>query len=213
MIQPQSIREMVFERLRKEILLGKRKAGEKLIESELAASLGVSRTPIREALHKLEQESLVQVFPRKYSVVNGITDESVHEINLIRALLEPAAAREAVTKLTDGQIEHLEHLLKQSEQYAQERDVEKLLDIHDEFHQTIITASGLPRIIRILENMHDYIVRFRMSFLSQPDLVMRSVTEHQSILQAIKERNEEKVEQIFKDHLFGISEYANVALE
>lgn len=212
-IRPQSIRLLVFEKIRKEILLGKRKPGEKLIESELAQSLGVSRTPVREALHKLEQEDLVEVFPRKYCLVKGITNQCIDEINLIRASLEPQAAKNAVNKLTEKQIEHLGELLKQSEELSYTQDIENLLKVHDEFHQMIIMASGLPRVIRILENMHDYIVSFRISFLSHPELVARSLVEHRLIYQAIKQRDADKVEQIFKDHLFGISEYANVALE
>ncbi|SHF42887.1 DNA-binding transcriptional regulator, GntR family [Seinonella peptonophila] len=212
-LRPQSIREMVFKKLRQDILRGIRKPGEKLIEGELANSLGVSRTPIREALHKLEQEGLIEVFPRKYSLVIGITNESLNEINLIRALLEPAAAKQAVDHLTDQQLQEMEELLNQSEYYFQTNDIKNLLRVHDAFHQMIITASKLPRIIQVLENMHDYIVRFRISFLSHPELVARSVREHRMIFEATKLRDAEKVEEIFKEHLFGISEYATVALE
>jgi len=212
-LKPQSIREMVFKQLRKEILLGVRKPGEKLVESELAKELGVSRTPVREALHKLEQEGLIQVFPRKYSLVIGITNDCLNEINLIRALLEPAAAKQAVKHLTDEQLAELEELLDQSEYYFRKNDIRNLLRVHDAFHQMIIQASKMPRIIQILENMHDYIVRFRISFLSHPELVERSIREHRKILAAAKSRDAEKVEAIFKEHLFGISEYATVALE
>lgn len=212
-LKPQSIREMVFKRLRKEILIGKRKPGEKLVESELAEELGVSRTPIREALHKLEQEGLIEVYPRKYSLVIGITNECLHEINLIRALLEPAAAKHAIVHLTDEQLQEMERLLDQSEYYFKNNDIRNLLRVHDAFHQMMIQASKLPRIIQILENMHDYIVRFRISFLSHPDLVARSIREHRDILAAAKQRDAEKVEAILKEHLFGISEYATVALE
>lgn len=154
-LKPQSIREMVFKRLRKEILLGVRKPGEKLIESELAKSLGVSRTPIREALHKLEQEGLIEVYPRKYSLVIGITNDCLNEINLIRALLEPAAAKQAVFHLTDQQLQEMEQFLDQSEHYFRKNDIQNLLKVHDAFHQMMITASKFPRIIQILENMHD----------------------------------------------------------
>lgn len=212
-IKPQSIREMVFKTIRKEILLGRKKPGEKLIEAELAKSLGVSRTPVREALHKLEQEGLVEVFPRKHCLVIGITDKGIEEINLIRASLEPAAAKKAVNHLTDRQLKEMEELLNQSEAFFRKNDIKNLLQVHDKFHQMIISASRLPRVIQILENMHDYIVRFRISFLSHPELVSRSLREHRMILKAIKERDEDKVEMIFKEHLFGISEYANVALE
>src|SRR5690606_21081861 len=131
-------REMVFKRLRKDILLGIRKPGEKLIESELAQSLGVSRTPIREALHKLEQEGLIEVYPRKYSLVIGITNDCLNEINLIRALLEPAASKQAVAHLTDEQLQEMEQLLDQSEYYFQKNDIRNLLRVHDAFHQLLI---------------------------------------------------------------------------
>ncbi|MBO8164616.1 MAG: GntR family transcriptional regulator [Brevibacillus sp.] len=208
-----SIRENVFEQIRKSILNHQFKPGDKLIESELAEKLGVSRTPVREALHKLELEGLVEIHPRKYCLVKGITHECLIEINLIRSQLEPFAAKYAVDNLTDQELAHLEKLLDESVIHHEKRDVDNLMRVNDEFHQTIIKASRLNRIIKILENMHDYIVSFRRSFMSRPELVERSIREHREILLALKERDKEKVEALFIKHLKGISEYETVVLE
>lgn len=212
-IESVSIRETVFEKVRWKILKGVLKRGEKIIEAELAESLGVSRTPVREALHKLEQEGLVEIFPRRYCEVKGITPNCVEEINLIRSLLEPAAAKKATKILTDEELQHLEELLALSDVYFQSRNIEKLMEVHDDFHQRIIRASGFTRLIQIIENMHDYIIRFRYSFLAKSHLVERSIKEHREILQALKERDPEKVERIYRKHLSGISEYESVVLE
>jgi DNA-binding GntR family transcriptional regulator len=212
-IESLSIRETVYQKVRWKILKGELKRGEKLIEAELAESLGVSRTPVREALHKLEQEGLVEIFPRRYCEVKGITPKCIEEINLIRSLLEPAAAKKATNTLTDEQLVYLEELLNLSELHFADRNVEKLMEVHDEFHQCIIRASGYDRVIQILENMHDYIIRFRYSFLAKSHLVERSIKEHRDILNALKERDPEKVEENYRKHLSGISEYELVVLE
>jgi len=212
-IEPVSIRDTVFKQLRKSILNQEFKPGDKLVELDLANQLGVSRTPVREALHKLELEGLVEIHPRKYCLVKGITYECIFEINLIRSHLEPVAARHAVDYLNENDLCHLEVLLEQSVKYHELRNVDKLMQVHDEFHQTIIKASRLERIIKILENMHDYVVSFRYCFLSRTDLAERSIIEHKAILPALKQRDKEAVQYLYKKHLEGIFEYEKVVME
>nr|WP_255437517.1 GntR family transcriptional regulator [Thalassobacillus sp. CUG 92003] len=208
-----SIRESVFEHIRKEILNQNLEPGEKLIESELAAELGVSRTPIREALHKLELEGLVAIFPRRHCQVVGVTHESIKEIHLIRSQLEPLAARYAVNNLSNEDLKYLESLVDKSVKASELRNVEELVKVNDEFHQTITKASNLQRIIKILENMHDYVVSFRYSFMAREELAERSINEHRAILHALMERDKEKVEELAYKHLKGISEYEDVIYE
>nr|WP_275576996.1 FCD domain-containing protein [Thalassobacillus pellis] len=139
--------------------------------------------------------------------------ESINEIHLIRSQLEPLAARHAVDHLTDTDLEYLEGLLQKSAELAKERNVEGLVEVNDIFHQTISKASQLNRIIKILENMHDYVISFRYSFMSREELVNRSLEEHAAILAALKERDKEKVEELTYAHLKGISEYESVVYE
>lgn len=212
-VESELIRESVFTQLRKRILSQEIKAGEKLNEKDLAEKLGVSRTPVREALHKLELENLVEIFPRRYCLVKGISFESIHEIHLIRSQLEPIAAYYAIDNLTEKDLEYLENLLEQSTFFAEKNNTEKLMSINGEFHQLIYRASHLPRIVNILENMHDYFESFRSSFMSRPDLVQRSLEEHHEILIALKEKDREKVKDSYQKHLEGVLDYEGVILE
>lgn len=212
-IKPISIRETTFLKLRQAILDGFYKPGEKLIESKLAEMFGVSRTPIREALHRLESEDLVKIHPRKYCEVIGITKDSIREINLIRQQLEPLAGKIAAEKITDDQLDYLEKLLDLAEFHHSKKDSENLIKVHDEFHKRIINASEMKKLINILENIHDYIVSFRKSFLTRENLVERSLSEHREIYHALRERDNNRVYEIYSRHLSGIAEYENVVLD
>lgn len=212
-IQYVSIRESVFNQIRGLILDQTFKPGDKLIEGKLAEKLGASRTPIREALHKLELEGLLKIYPRKYCEVIGITKDSIHEINLIRLQLEPIVTRDAVRYLTDKQINYLESMLEESEHHFKTMDVDKIVQSNDEFHSTIIHASSYKRIVKLLDNHHDYITVFRDSYMSRKDLVLRSLKEHRKIYDAILERNEEKAEAAAKEHTEGILEYQDLVLD
>ncbi|MDQ0271723.1 GntR family transcriptional regulator [Cytobacillus purgationiresistens] len=212
-IKSVSIASEVFDQLRIKIINGELKNGERLVEMELANHLGVSRTPVREAIQRLEQEGLVEILPRKHCLVKGITFEAINEIILIRSLLEPKAAKVAASKITDEQLLKLKNYLEQSQVFFQLGKIDDLMKIHDLFHAEIIKSSGLNRLVNILENLHDYIVHFRFSFLSRPHLVERSIKEHFEIYEALCSRDEERVEEVFIKHLSGISDYAKVVLE
>ncbi|UCZ52916.1 GntR family transcriptional regulator [Bacillus shivajii] len=212
-IETLSIRETIFKQLRGMILKNELRPGDKLSEAELAERLGVSRTPIREALHKLELEDLIEIQPRRYCQVKGITKESINEINLIRAQLEPLVARDAVDHLTDDELNYIKEVLDRSVNYFEQGDVYSLIEAHDEFHSTILKASKLKRIVKLLENLHDYIISFRYSFMSRPDLVKRSIYEHQDIFEALEKRDSDKVEELFRIHLEGVLDYESVVLE
>lgn len=207
------IRETVFREIRKKILFGDFKPGDKIVEMELAEQLGVSRTPVREALHKLELEKLVSIIPRKHCLVIGLTDENIKEIHMIRSVLEPLAASKAVENITDKQLEHLEDLLKSYSHYLEENHTEKLIEINDEFHNTITSASNLTRIIDFLDNLHDYVERFRITFMSDKALAKRSLHEHEEILLALKKRDSTLVYQVVENHLKGIFEYEDIILK
>lgn len=207
------MRETVFREIRKKILFGDFKPGDKIVEMELAEQLGVSRTPVREALHKLELENLVRIIPRKHCLVIGLTDENIKEIHMIRSVLEPLAASKAVENITDEQLDHLEDLLKSYEHYLALNHTEQLIEINDEFHNTITDASNLTRVIDILENLHDYVERFRITFMSDKALAERSLHEHQEILLALKKRDSALVYQVVENHLKGIFEYEDIILK
>lgn len=207
------IREDVFNQLRQKILSQEFKPGEKLTEKDLASQLGISRTPVREALHKLELEGLVEIYPRRFCLVKGVTLECIHEIHLIRSQLEPVAAYYAVDNLTDDDLDDLFILLQKASSFATSNNIDELVKTNNEFHRKINEASNLPRIIAILENMNDYIEFFRYSFMSRPELAKRTIKEHERILSALQARDKEAVKKLVSTHLEGITEYEEVVLE
>lgn len=208
-----SIRESVFLKLRGMILEHKLKPEERLSEAELAESLGVSRTPIREALHKLELEGLVKIYPRRFCEVIGITKDNIHEINLIRLKLEPVVSRDAVNRLTDNQLEYMKEMIEETEYYFTKMNVEKIVKANDGFHGTILDASKYQRMVEYLNNLNDYVVSFRNSFMSRKKLIERTIDEHREIYEAFVARDEDKVESLTIKHLSGILEYEDVVLE
>jgi len=212
-IETLSIRESVFLKIRELILNQTFKPEQRLSEAELAEGLGVSRTPVREALHKLELEGLVKIYPRRFCEVIGITKENIHEINLIRLKLEPVVARDAVKYLTDKQLEQMQDMVEQTEYYYDKMNVEKIMEANDTFHSIIIHASEYKRIVSLLDNFHDYIVAFRQSYMSREDLVQRTIIEHNEIYQAFMARDEEQVKALTSKHLSGILEYEDVVLD
>jgi DNA-binding GntR family transcriptional regulator len=207
------IRENAFAELRRMILSQEIKPGEKLNEKEVAEQLGVSRTPVREAFHKLELEGLVEIFPRRYCLVKGVTHGCIREIHLIRSQLEPMAAYHAVDHLSDEDIDQLSSLIEKTKELMVEGNAQKIMELNDQFHRTINEASNLSRIVSILNNMQDYIVSFRYSFISRPELAQRSIDEHEEILFALRKRDKELVKKLVTQHLEGISEYEDVILE
>lgn len=206
------IREQIFKKVRMMILNYELKPGDKLIEGQLAEQLGVSRTPVREALHRLEEEGLIEIFPRRYCLVKGITIDSIHEINLIRANLEPLTAVIAVEKLTDEDLTKLDNILSQSKRALSEKDIENLILLNDEFHNLIIQSANLPRITKLLENLQDYYMFFRRSYMKKDELAERTMKEHFEILTALKSRDKDLVEKAYKHHVGGIFEYEYVAV-
>lgn len=206
------IREQIFKKVRMMILNYELKPGDKLIEGQLAEQLGVSRTPVREALHRLEEEGLIEIFPRRYCLVKGITIDSIHEINLIRANLEPLTAVIAVEKLTDEDLTKLDNILSQSKRALSEKDIENLILLNDEFHNLIIQSANLPRITKLLENLQDYYMFFRRSYMKKDELAERTMKEHFEILKALKSRDKDLVEKAYKHHVGGIFEYEYVAV-
>src|SRR5699024_10768863 len=121
------IREQVLKNLRTMILNYDLKPGDKIIEGAIAEQFNVSRTPVREALHRLEEEGLISIYPRRYCLVKGITIDSIHEINLIRAKLEPVTAVIATENLTDENLDQLAEIINKSKEAFNKNDIDSLV--------------------------------------------------------------------------------------
>lgn len=197
------IREEVFTMLRQAILTGKLQPGDRLVERELAEQLGVSRTPVREALRKLELENLVTHIPRKGVVVSEISRKDVIEIFDIRACLEGLAASLAAQKATRDELQGLRALLNEMEIAASNRDYEELNEIHDEFHRRLFDIADSPRLVQMINSLSDYISRFTKTGYSIPGRSSAAMQEHQDLLEALEARDSSRAEKIAGHHVMN----------
>jgi len=206
-----SLRGRVFNRIREDILAGKFKQNEELKETAIAGELGVSRTPVREALRQLELEGLVNIVPNKGAYVTGITAKDIKDIYSIRSLLEGLAARWATEFITMEQIEELEEITYLSEFHAQKKHYEQVLELDNKFHEIIYRASDSKQLHHMLSDFHHYVQRVRKITLSSDARVVKTNEEHKKIVEALKEKNPDKAEALANEHIMNtiknISDY------
>lgn len=194
------LREVVFESLREAIIQGTLKPGERLMELQLAEELGVSRTPVREAIRKLELEGFVVMVPRKGAYVAGITFKDITEVFEVRIALESLAAGLAAERITDEELDKLERSVVQIGE-VMNSDIDALAKFDHEFHKVIYQASRNKRLQAIILNLQEQIQRFRMTTLSQPGRMRLALEEHKKIVDAISERNVELASALAGEHI------------
>ena len=196
-----SLRGKVFNKLREDILSGIYRESEELKENTIATELGVSRTPVREALRQLELEGLVTMVPNKGAYVTGITSKDMHDIYMIRSYLEGLCARWACEHITQPQIEALEEVLYLSEFHAKKNHNEQMVELDNKFHDLIYDASGSKILRHVLSDFHHYVERIRKITLAMPSRASQASQEHASILDAIKKRDGDLAEQLAYEHI------------
>lgn len=196
-----SLRHKVFQHIKSQIIKGAYAPGETILETKLADELGVSRTPVREAVWLLEVEGLVEVTPKKGAVVLGISAKDVADIFAMRQLLEGLAARWAATRLTEAQIKELQKICDLSEFYVQKRDVEELTKLDDKFHQLIYQASGSKMLNLTLSNLHEAVQPARQHSINIEDRFSQSVTEHLVLLKAFRDKDSATAEEAMVHHI------------
>jgi len=196
-----SLRGRVFNKLREDILSGVYHENEELKENTLAVELGVSRTPVREALRQLELEGLVTMIPNKGAYVTGITSKDIHDIYMIRSYLEGLCARWACEHITESQIEALDEVLYLSDFHSRRSHHEQLVDLDNRFHDMIYKASGSKILNHVLSDFHHYVERVRKITLAMPERATKSSEEHAAILDAIKKRDGELAEKLAHEHI------------
>lgn len=195
-----SLANQVFEAIEKSILTGYYKKGEVLSESTLSEELGVSRTPVREAILRLENEMLVATTPSG-TIVLGITDEDVEDMFLVKKSLEPLAFKRAATFITDEALEKLKNIIEQQEFYASKGDVEVLQNLDTEFHDLIYAYSKSPVLYSILSPNHHKLLKFRRASLEKRGRIMHSVEEHFALFNALSARDGDKAEALMREHI------------
>lgn len=195
------LRDEVYESLKKSILYGKLKAGQRLVEEQIALQVGISRTPVREAFHKLERDDLVTRLPKGGFAVREFTKEDVEEIFGIRSALESYAAYLATIHITPEKLNALEKKVEESERVLKKGDQEKLIQLHTEFHDLLYKACKSKKLIELINNFRDYFYRYRASLLQLPDGFKTSILDHRQMLKAMKEKKPRLVERLVRQHL------------
>jgi DNA-binding GntR family transcriptional regulator len=206
------LRELVFETLRKAIISGDLKSGERLMEVQLAEELGVSRTPVREAIRKLELEGLVVMVPRKGAYVAGVSLKDVAEVFEIRASLEGLAANLAAERITEDEIEHLERLLVQIKSCVDEGNIKGLIEKDEEFHDTLYKAARNGKLVQIINNLREQIHRFRVASLANPNRVKELFEEHKRIVEALADRDSDLARKLTQEHIENVENNIMLAL-
>lgn len=198
-----SLRGRVFNKIREDILSGKYHQNEELKETSIGNELGVSRTPVREALRQLELEGLVNIIPNKGAYVTGISTKDIQDIYMIRSYLEGLCARWACEYITNAQLEELEEIIYLSEFHAKKEHHDQLLELDNRFHEILYEASNSKILDHVLSDFHHYVQRVRKVTLSSMARAMNSNAEHMAIVEALKQKDHEKAELLAHEHMMN----------
>lgn len=201
------IREIVFERLRKAIIDGNLKEGDRLIETVVAENMGVSRTPVREAFRKLEIEGLAENLPRKGSVVKGISKKDVTEIYEIREMLEGLEVRLACAKISEKQIDELQDKIVQMEKCIDNNNSAEYWRLHGEFNDIILNASANKRLIDQMKQIYEYLEKLRSSILVMDKRRYKALEEHKAIVKAFQKKDEMLAEKVGREHVVSAKRF------
>ncbi len=198
------LRDVVFENLRDAIITQVLKPGERLMEIQLADEMGVSRTPVREAIRKLELEGLVVMVPRKGAYVAGVSMKDIHEVYEVRSALEMLAVTLAAERITDEELNALEQqVLRESEEEAKKdgSDLDNIIYIDSSFHDIIYQAARNQRLVQFVNILQEQLQRFRAASLARPGRSKTALEEHKQIVEALSERNGELASKLAQEHI------------
>jgi DNA-binding GntR family transcriptional regulator len=192
---------MVYENLRQAIVQGDLAAATRLVESQIAEAQGISRTPVREAMHKLEREGFIaKLDPGGFSVL-GLGRQEIAETFGIRSVLEGYAARLAALKYQPGDLEPLQAKIDEFQRRLKQKQLRRLPAINTEFHDLLYALSRSPRLVRMIDGLRDQIFRFRQIILQDEHRAAASNADHRLMLERIRERDGAGVEQLVREHI------------
>lgn len=195
------LRDVVFNTLRQAILTGELKPGERLMEIHLADKLGVSRTPIREAIRKLELEGLVTMIPRKGAEVARITEKSMNDVLEVRRAMDALCAELACERITDEETEQLRQACVVFETAVKTRDVKKIAQADVELHDIIVKATGNQRLVQLINNLSEQMYRYRFEYIKDTSQHQRLIEEHRVIYESILKKDRETASQAARVHI------------
>ena len=186
------LRDVVFNTLREAILKGELKPGERLMELQLAAKLGVSRTPIREAIRMLEQEGLAVTIPRKGAEVAKMTE---------RDMLDELAAKIACEQISEEQLEELVATMHEFEESTKTDNVKKIAEADVKFHDIIYQSTGNPKLVNMLNNLREQMYRYRVEYLKDENNYPTLMKEHKDIVEGLVRKNKMQVTETMHQHV------------
>ncbi len=195
------LRDVVFHTLRQAILKGELEPGERLMEIRLAKKLGVSRTPIREAIRKLELEGLVIMIPRKGAEVAGITEKNLRDVLEVRRSLEELAIELAVKRMDESGITRLEEARIGFREALNSNDMIRIAQADERFHDAIYAGTDNEKLIQLLNNLRDQMYRYRLEYIKDTGKRQIIMDEHESILNAVKTRDVELGKRAMREHI------------
>ena len=196
------LRDVVFNTLRQAILKGELKPGERLMEIQLANKLGVSRTPVREAIRKLELEGLVLMIPRKGAEVAEITRQDMEDVLEVRTALEELAVKDACDHITDAQLSELKKASNEFKKALLEgKDLVTCADADMHFHDVILSATNNRRLIQMLNNLSEQMYRYRLEYLKDERTHKTLIEEHDAIRRALKKHDKVKAGAAIRVHI------------
>jgi DNA-binding GntR family transcriptional regulator len=196
-----TIRKKVYGHVREQILSGKIAPNERLIETQIAQEIGTSRTPVREALHNLEIEGLIQSIPRVGYQVKAISESEVEEICEIRSNIESLAARWAMEKAPVKVIRELKKNIAATSAKVTQGEIRAFIDLDAQFHEIIARASGSTRLLELAQTLRGHMLRYRVQSIFSKDTVLRALKGHQDILKAIEKKDPRMVAEAIQIHL------------
>ena len=206
------LRDVVFNTLREAILRGELKPGERLMEIQLANKLGVSRTPIREAIRKLELEGLVLMIPRKGAEVAQITEKSLRDVLEVRRALENLAVQLACLRMSPQTLADLKAAARAFEEILGGEDVTAVAEADVAFHDVIYMATDNQRLISLLNNLREQMYRYRVEYLKKKECHKQLLWEHQEIIRAIEAGEIDVATKITEQHIDNQVEAVSDAL-
>ncbi len=195
------LREVVFNNLRNAILKGQLKPGERLLENQLAEKLGVSRTPVREALRMLEQENLVELIPRRGAQVLDISADDIKNILEIRSALEVLSIRHACHNMSAEDIEELKKYNAIFEKAFEEKNYEEVATSDEKFHDVLFRSTGNSKLVSIINNLQTQVYRYRMAYLEVYETKTAVINHHRNIIQAVEKHDDVMGANVMEEHI------------
>lgn len=195
------LRDVVFNTLRQAILTGELKPGERLMEIHLANRLGVSRTPIREAIRKLELEGLVTMIPRRGAEVSQITEKSMNDVLEVRRALDALCVELACERITDEELDNLNKACSDFEQAVKTKDIKRIAEADVALHDIIVRATGNQRLIQLVHNLSEQMYRYRFEYIKDFSQHERLMEEHRIIYESIVKKDKETASREARIHI------------